>query len=91
MWQASSLAAACELLVVACMWDLVPRPGIKPNAGPPVLGVQSFIHCAIREVPIPKFLEKESMLNVFVFSPPIGICSLDNVDYSCLLEESLLL
>ena len=26
-----SLVAACKLLVVACMWDLVPRPGIKPG------------------------------------------------------------
>ena len=36
-------------LVVACMWDLVPLPGIEP--GPPALGAWSLIHCATREVP----------------------------------------
>ena len=40
---------ASELLVEACMWDLVPRPGIKP--GPPALGAESLNHCATREVP----------------------------------------
>ena len=45
-----SLVVACELLVAACIWDLVPRPGIKP--GLPALGAQSLIHCATREVPI---------------------------------------
>ena len=37
---ASSLAVACELLVAACVWDLVPQPGIEPR--PPPLGVQSL-------------------------------------------------
>ena len=40
--------AACELLVAACMWDLVPWPGIEPR--PPALGAWSLIHCATREV-----------------------------------------
>ena len=43
------LVAACGLLVVACMWDLAPRPGIEP--GPPALGVQSPTHWTTREVP----------------------------------------
>ena len=43
------LVVAWELLAVACMWDLVPGPGIEP--GPPALGAQSFNHCATREVP----------------------------------------
>ena len=48
---------ACELLVAACMWDLVPWPGIKP--GPPTLGAWSLNHCATREVPRKSyFLEK---------------------------------
>ena len=41
--------AACELLVVACMQDLVPRPGIEP--GPPALGARSLTHWTTREVP----------------------------------------
>ena len=45
-----SLVVTCELLVVACMWDLVPQPGIEP--GPPALGAWSPIHCTTREVPI---------------------------------------
>ena len=40
LWQAGSLVVACELLVAACMWDLVPRSGIEP--GPPALGTQSL-------------------------------------------------
>ena len=36
-------------LVVACMWDLVPWPGIEP--GTPALGAWSLIHCTTREVP----------------------------------------
>ena len=46
------LVAACGLLVAACMWDLVPRPGIEP--GPPVLGVRSLTHWTTREVPVPR-------------------------------------
>ena len=30
------LSCTCGLIVAACMWDLVPQPGIKP--GPPALG-----------------------------------------------------
>ena len=40
---------ACELLVMACLWDLVPQPGIK--AGAPALGAQSLTHWTTREVP----------------------------------------
>ena len=36
-------------LVAACMWDLIPRPGIEPR--PPALGARSPKHCATREVP----------------------------------------
>ena len=43
---------ACELLVAACMWDLVPRLGIEP--GPPALGAQSLTHWTTREVPLPQ-------------------------------------
>ena len=49
MRQAGSLVAACKLLVVACMWDLVPGPGIEPR--PPALGVQSLSRWTPREVP----------------------------------------
>ena len=31
MWHADFLVTACELLVAACMQDLVPGPGIKPG------------------------------------------------------------
>ena len=48
LWQVGSLVASCELLVAACMWDLVPWPGIEP--WPPALGAQSLIHCTTREV-----------------------------------------
>ena len=47
--QAGSIVVACELLVAACMWDLVPGPGIEP--GPPAWGVRSLNHCTTREVP----------------------------------------
>ena len=47
MW---TLVAACRLLVVACMWDLVPRQGIEP--GPPALGAWSLTQWTTREVPI---------------------------------------
>ena len=39
---------ACELLVAACMGDLVPRSGIEPR--PPALGVQSLTPWTTREV-----------------------------------------
>ena len=41
---------ACELLVTACVWDLVPRPGIEPRP-PPALGAWSLTHWTTREVP----------------------------------------
>ena len=47
--RADFLVAPCELLVVTCMWDLVPRPGIEPR--PPSLGTQSTTHWTTREVP----------------------------------------
>ena len=52
--QAVSLVVACELLVEACVWDLVPGPAIEP--GPPALGARSLNHCANREVPTLRFL-----------------------------------
>ena len=40
----------CSMQTLSCgMWDLVPRPGIKP--GPPALGMWSLSHWTIREVP----------------------------------------
>ena len=47
---AGSLVVACELLVAACTWDLVPWPGIEPR--PPAWGAWSPNHCTTREVPI---------------------------------------
>ena len=47
MWDI--LVAACGLLVVACMRDLVPRPGIERS--PPALGAQSLTHWTTTEVP----------------------------------------
>ncbi|XP_057560751.1 WD repeat-containing protein 82 isoform X1 [Hippopotamus amphibius kiboko] len=41
--------AACGIFVAACMWDLVPQPGIEPR--PPALGVRSLTHWTTREVP----------------------------------------
>ena len=52
------LAVARELLIVACMWDLVPWPGIKP--GPPALGAQSLSHWTSREVPMLLFKAKRN-------------------------------
>ena len=51
----SFLLSFCQVLVAAgrllscSMWDLVPRPGIKP--GPPALGAWSLNHWTTREVP----------------------------------------
>ena len=56
LWHVGSLLEACELLLAARMWDLVPWPGIEPR--PPALGAQSLIHCATREVPFAAFLNK---------------------------------
>ena len=36
--------------VAACMWDLVPRPGMEPR--PPALGVQGLTHWTTREAPV---------------------------------------
>ena len=49
--------AACELFSCG-MWDLVPRPGVKPE--PPTLKVQRFSHWTIREAPRARFLESTS-------------------------------
>ena len=46
---AGSLVGACGLLVMACMWDLIPHPGIEP--GSPALGAWSLTHWTTREVP----------------------------------------
>ena len=61
-----SLVVACELLVAACMWDLVPQPGMEP--GPPALGAQSPIHCATREVPLMGFSVQKRCLHIAAFS-----------------------
>ena len=37
-----------DFLVAACMWDLVPPPGIEPR--PPALGARSLTHWTTREV-----------------------------------------
>ena len=44
------LVAACRLLVVACRWDLAPRPEMEP--GPPTLEAQRLTHWTTREVPL---------------------------------------
>ena len=46
MQHVGSLVVARELLVAACMWELVPRPR------PPALGAWSLNHCATRGVPL---------------------------------------
>ena len=46
---------ACGLLVAACMYDLVPQPGIEPR--PSALGAQSLTHWTTREVPKVAFLK----------------------------------
>ena len=38
----------CQVLVVACTWDLVPWPGMEP--GPPTLGAQSLNCWTTREI-----------------------------------------
>ena len=45
------LVVACGLLIVAGMWDLVPRPGIEPRAS--ALGAWSLTYWTTREVPGP--------------------------------------
>ena len=44
-----------ELGLCCSMWDLVPRPGIKP--GSPALGMQSLSHRTTREVPVFNFFK----------------------------------
>ena len=39
----------CRALVVGCVQDLVPRPGMEP--GPPALAARSLTHWTTREVP----------------------------------------
>ena len=60
-----SLVVACELLVAACMRDLVPCPGIKP--GPPAMGAWSLDHCATREVPQLIFVFQPCILSLAKF------------------------
>ena len=60
MQHAGSLVAACELLVAACMRDLVPRLGIEPR--PPVLKAWSLTHWTTREVPRATILELRKSL-----------------------------
>ena len=56
IWLLRVLVAACRLFscsmqTLSCsMWDLVPRPRIKPR--PPALGAWSLSHWTTREVPI---------------------------------------
>ena len=50
-------------LVAACMWDLVPRPGIEPV--PPALGAQSPNHWTAREVPV-NILKKIYLLQAWL-------------------------
>ena len=52
-WLCWVLVVACGLFIVACIWDLGPRPEIEP--GPPVLGTWSLTHWTTREVPINAF------------------------------------
>jgi len=56
-----SLVAPFELLVVALVWALVPRPGIEP--GPSALGAQSVSPWTIREVSKISF-KKHSIRNI---------------------------
>ena len=56
-------------LVVACMWDLVPWPGIEPR--PPALGAWNLNHCATREVPFCPFFNQIGFLLVSC------MCSID--------------
>ena len=49
IWLHGVFIEVCRIFdLCCCIWDLVPRPGIKP--GPPPLGAWSFSHWA-REVP----------------------------------------
>ena len=67
-------------LVEACMWDLIPRPGIEP--GPPALGARSLNHCATREVPQPVFL---SYLTCLILEPDFRL----HARQQCCLSPSL--
>ena len=49
---------SCDMWTLSCgLWDLVPRPGIKP--GPPELGVRRPSHWTTRKVPS-RFLKLSS-------------------------------
>ena len=70
LWHAGSSVFIVAFRIFNCsmrtlnwgMWDLVPRPGIKPR--PPALGAQSLSHWTTREVL--KLLLKCSMAQVLV-------------------------
>ena len=57
-WAALGLHGKVFFSLSCGMWDLVPRPGVKPE--PPTLKVQRFSHWTIREVPRARFLESTS-------------------------------
>ena len=70
---------------LACMWDLVPWPGIEP--WPPVLGAQSLNHWDTREISPWLFLkmhfswwENEFWISLLRLIPEI---SLENLPFSC--------
>ena len=46
----ASVVVACKLLVAACVWDLVPWPGIEP--GPPALGAGVLTTAQLGQSPI---------------------------------------
>ena len=49
-WRVGFLVAACRLLVVTCVQNLFPWPGMEP--GPAALGARSLTHATTREVPL---------------------------------------
>ena len=63
LWLLQVLVGARGLLVAACMWDLVPGPGIEPV--PPALGAQSLTHWTTREVPPRLFMSLSPILHLF--------------------------
>ena len=70
-----SLVVACELSVAACVWDLVPWPGIEPR--PLALGARSLNHCTTREVP-----------NLW-FSITLFLCEQWHTSWNSLLSSAL--
>ena len=63
---AGSLVAACGLLVVTCMRDLVPQPGMEPR--PPALRARSLTHWTTREVLIITILSSIIFLSYHIFT-----------------------